>query len=98
MALAETQDYEAALKRDISGRRRPDAIYLDVLFLPGLAPGQPMKTIPRGGLAYLLSELAGEYQVASVFTIHPYQFSTNTARQLTGLWKTQILKFIRKKR
>jgi hypothetical protein len=77
---------------------RPEAIYLDVLFQAQPGSGRPAKTIPRDGLTYLLSGLEGEYRVASVFTIHPYQLSTNTARQFTGSWESHILKLVRKER
>jgi hypothetical protein len=97
-ALAETREYEAAIEREVLGPRRPEAIYLEVLFQTGSAPDEPTKTIPRGGLAYLLSGLATEYHVSKVFTIHPYQLSTNTARQFTGSWQSNVLKLVRKER
>lgn len=98
MALAETREYETALRREVFGHVPPEAIYLDVLFQAQPDSGRPAKTIPRDGLTYLLSGLEGEYRVASVFTIHPYQLSTNTARQFTGSWESHILKLVRKER
>jgi hypothetical protein len=94
-ALEETQAYEATVKHEIFDHGQPEAVYLEVLFQAG-TPGKPANQIPRGGLAYLLSGL-GEYRTAGIFTIHPYQLSTNTERQFTGVrWESHVVKLVRK--
>jgi hypothetical protein len=93
-AAAEAEAYEASMRTRLAGYGPPAAIYIETLLGPGPGPADRHRMAPRGGLAYLLGGIEGDYRAAAIFRIHPYELSTNTPRQLTGSWESYVVKLV----
>lgn len=93
-ARQEAEAYEKELKRGISAGGLPSALYVEYSRVRNAQDPTRWDMMPRGGLAYLLADIASRYTVARVFKIHPYQFATNLPRQESANRETQVFKLV----